>query len=178
MQQLSVFTPFGCGAEAATVNETPKQYEASEAEADAGADMKEVDILRNKMSDDLLKDEIYLPLREEMKAAKYKVIGATPPCNTHTRAAFANAGEPAPGGKKRNRGEKGGVRRPPKQKVETPIDMKRSICFWCQQRRWSPRCRCGHKTCLRCVPRPIHARLCVIGQAALDGRAVGPLPNT
>jgi hypothetical protein len=59
-------------------------------------DMKEVDILRNKMSDDLLKDEIYLPLREEMKAAKYKVIVATPPCNTHTRAAFANAWGPAP----------------------------------------------------------------------------------
>ena len=58
-------------------------------------DLTEVDIL-NGEGGDLTDEELRASLLESTAEGQYGVVAATPPCNTHTRALYANAAGPPP----------------------------------------------------------------------------------
>eukprot|EP00973_Karenia_brevis_P066336 9219769-Karenia_brevis.AAC.1 len=55
-----------------------------------------MDLLIGKHDHDILDDEIWTKTLEEIALGRYDVQLVTPPCNTHSRAVFANTGGPAP----------------------------------------------------------------------------------
>ena len=58
--------------------------------------LKEVDLLRGKEQHNLALDEIWEPIGASIEAGEWDVIVATPPCNTHSRAPWANNDGPKP----------------------------------------------------------------------------------